>query len=137
MRGSRAMNDKETLFENNDLIYSYTRAQAIADGVLVDVTETAKEAGILFPVAVTAGLYNQYIVPDEASKLHCQSSEGRLWDTLWLFRYAAAGFSGDRLFYEVLYVMEGRKMNKVKLKALCGPGDNGEPVITIMLPEED
>jgi hypothetical protein len=38
---------------------------------------------------------------------------------------------------EVLYVMEGRKMNKVKLKALCGPGDNGEPVITIMLPEED
>jgi len=131
------MNDKETLFENADLIYSYTRAQAIADGVLIDVTETAKEAGILFPVAVTAGLYHQYIVPDVASELHCQSTEGRLWDTLWLFRYAAAGFSGDLLYYEVLYVMEGRKMNKVKLKALCGPADNGEPVITIMLPEED
>jgi len=25
----------------------------------------------------------------------------------------------------------------VTLKALCGPGDDGEPVITIMLPEED
>jgi hypothetical protein len=25
----------------------------------------------------------------------------------------------------------------VKLKALCGPGDDGEPVITKMLPEED
>ena len=131
------MNNKETLFENTDLIYSYIRAQAIADGVLVDVTETARKAGILFPVAVTAGLYNQYIVPDKPSKLHCQSTEGRLWDTLWLFRYAAGGFSGDLLFYEVLYVMEGREMNKVKLKALCGPGDNGEPVITIMLPEED
>jgi hypothetical protein len=25
----------------------------------------------------------------------------------------------------------------VWLKALCGPGDQGEPVITILLPEED
>jgi len=25
----------------------------------------------------------------------------------------------------------------VQLKAICGPGDSGEPVITIMLPEED
>ena len=137
MRGGRAMNDKNTLFENADVIYSYTRAQALADGVLVDVTETAKEAGITYPVAVTSGLWHKYVVPDEPSKLHCQSTEGRLWDTLWLFRYAAAGFSGDLLYYEVLYVMEGRKMNKVKLKALCGPGDNGEPVITIMLPDED
>jgi hypothetical protein len=24
----------------------------------------------------------------------------------------------------------------VRLKALCGPGDHGEPVVTIMLPEE-
>jgi len=25
----------------------------------------------------------------------------------------------------------------VRLKAVCGPGDRGEPVITIMLPDED
>ena len=25
----------------------------------------------------------------------------------------------------------------VRLKALCGPGDNGEPVVTVMLPDED
>ena len=29
-----------------DVIYSYTRAQALADGVLVDVSERAKRAGI-------------------------------------------------------------------------------------------
>jgi type I site-specific restriction endonuclease len=28
-----------------EVIYSYTRAQAIEDGVLVDVTDMAKEAG--------------------------------------------------------------------------------------------
>jgi len=25
----------------------------------------------------------------------------------------------------------------VKLKAICGPGDQGEPVLTIMMPHED
>jgi hypothetical protein len=25
----------------------------------------------------------------------------------------------------------------IRLKALCGPGDQGEPVLTVMLPEED
>jgi hypothetical protein len=25
----------------------------------------------------------------------------------------------------------------VRLKAMCGPGDHGEPVLTVMLPEED
>jgi hypothetical protein len=25
----------------------------------------------------------------------------------------------------------------VRLKALCGPGDRGEPVVTVMLPDED
>jgi hypothetical protein len=131
------MNDQRSLFDEVDVIYTYTRAQAIADGVLIDVTETAREAGVRFPAAVTAGLWHKYIVPDEASRLHCQSTEGRLWDTLWLFRWAAKNFSGDTLFFEVSYVMIGRQMTRAKLKAVCGPGDTPEPVITIMLPDED
>jgi hypothetical protein len=39
------------MFEDSELIHSYSRAQAIADGVLIDVSETAKEVGIVFPVA--------------------------------------------------------------------------------------
>ncbi|MCE9563538.1 MAG: hypothetical protein K8U57_15970 [Planctomycetes bacterium] len=41
------------MFENAEVIHSYTRANALADGVLVDVSETAREAGIRFPVALT------------------------------------------------------------------------------------
>jgi hypothetical protein len=38
--------------------------------------------------------------------------------------------------------VDGKRVNRTKretviLKALCGPGDNGDPVITIMLPDED
>jgi type I site-specific restriction endonuclease len=38
--------------DENEIIYSYTRKQAIADGVLIDVTELAKEAGFKCPVAL-------------------------------------------------------------------------------------
>jgi len=40
----------------NDIIFSYTRAQAIEDGVLVDVSELAREASFRYPVAVTQGV---------------------------------------------------------------------------------
>jgi predicted pyridoxine 5'-phosphate oxidase superfamily flavin-nucleotide-binding protein len=33
-----------------DVIYTYTRAHAVADGFQVEVTKTAQEAGIHFPV---------------------------------------------------------------------------------------
>jgi hypothetical protein len=41
------------MFEEADLIHRYTRAQAIADGVLIDVSAVARKAGITYPVALT------------------------------------------------------------------------------------
>ena len=120
-----------------DLIFAYTRSQALADGVLVDVSGMAAEAGIRFPVAVTAALWGEYIQVTNDDALHCQSVEGRLWDTLTLFRTVARNTGGDQLFFRVSYVMAGRKMVTPVLKAVCGPGDSGEPVITIMKQDED
>ncbi|HEV2329744.1 MAG TPA: hypothetical protein VGY56_13260 [Verrucomicrobiae bacterium] len=40
--------NNESLF--GEVIYAYTRKQAVADGFQVDVTATAQEAGIRFPV---------------------------------------------------------------------------------------
>ena len=45
----------------NEVIFTYTRAQAIEDGVLVDVTKEAKEYGFRFPVAVTNRLWEDCI----------------------------------------------------------------------------
>src|SRR5512142_1811169 len=68
------------------LIFSYTRAQAIADGVLVDVSKLAKEAGFRFPVAVTAGVWAECVaVPDDVEG---QDETGRLWDVLTMLRFA-------------------------------------------------
>ena len=63
-----------------DVIYQHTRAQAIEDGMLIDVTETAREAGITFPTALTAAVWERCVaVPEKAP---CQDEMGRLWDVL-------------------------------------------------------
>jgi uncharacterized protein DUF6573 len=124
-------------WDDTEVIYAYTRAQALEDGVLVDVSETAREAGIKFPVALTATVYGQYVeVPEGVTG---QDETGRLWDILWMFRCAAAKFDGGTLLFK-LHVRndnQDRPPPLVTLKAECGPGDDAEPVITIMLPEED
>lgn len=120
-----------------DVIYQYTRAQALEDGVLADASEMAREAGIRYPVALTQAVWVEFVaVPDGVTG---QDEAGRLWDILWMFRCAAARGQGvDELRFR-LHVKnrEGRAPALVELKAHCGPGDEGEPVITIMMPGED
>ena len=124
-----------------DVISMYSRSDAISDGVLVPISPTlCNEAGIKFPVAVTDTIWNGYIDPSNISQLPGQSVDGRLWDLLWMFRCAvkAASGGGDRIRYQVLFQMNpSGAPEEVDLIAVCGPGDAGEPVITIMLPGED
>ena len=115
-------------------IYNYTRRQAIADGILVDVSKMAEEAGFRFPVALTANAWNQYVkVPEDAK---CQDEQGRLWDILNMLRFAIQE-DGNRNELEFsLYVNNTGEPKLVLLKSICGPGDTFEPVVTIMLPDE-
>jgi hypothetical protein len=39
------------MFENLEMIHRYSRADAIRDSVLIDVSAAAREAGIRWPVA--------------------------------------------------------------------------------------
>ena len=125
------------MFHEEDLIDVYTRAQALEDGVLVDVSATAVEVGIKFPVAVTRTVWDDVVEPDEIAKRHGESIRGRIWDVLWMLRTAISAQGGaSTLMYHVLATKAGRK-HLIELKSLCGPGDSQEPVITIMLPSED
>ena len=125
-------------FEDAEVIFQYTRKQAIEDGVLVDVSQMAGECGIRYPVAVTAGVWREVIVPSDQAKKEGQSESGRLWDVLWMLRTAIQASRARRevIQYDVL-VRDGRQAREVELTAVCGPGDKGEPVVTIMLPGED
>ena len=144
------MNDLSDIL--GDVIYSYTRAQAIADGVLVDVTETAKEAGFRWPVAITRTAWEDCVAwSDEDSERQAHQDEsGRLWDILSMainaIRLAASnarkGVPQDPslMLFELYRVpRDGKSIRPqlTRLKLVAGPGDDAEPVITIMLPNED
>ena len=125
------------MFENADLIHSYTRAQALADGVLVDVSTVAREAGIRYPVALTRAAWGRCVrVPPGVA---CPASSGRLWDVLWLLALSLRRASGALVRVAVHVRNSNREGTPplVRLKALYGPGDDGEPVLTVMLPDED
>lgn len=124
--------------EEVELISTYTRAGAIADGTLKDVTARAKQAGIRISTAVTRAVWNQYVELTPTAKNKGEDIEGRLWDILWMFRCAALRMPDQpELTFQVYVTTDRVEPTRVTLKAVIRPGDDGEPVITIMLPGED
>jgi len=123
-------------FEGAPIIFAYSRQQAIEDGVLVDVTETAREAGFVYPVALTADLWAD-INAIPPSKQGFEDVAGRLWDLLYMAVRAIkqSRESGTCLLYRLILHVGKRSDYTVKL--VCGPGDDAEPVITLMRPDED
>ena len=122
-------------------IHTYTRQQAIDDGMLIDVSILAREAGFRVPVAITAAAWADCVAWSNAdSKRQCHQDEaGRLWDVLWMLKLAARR-GGSEIRYQLYRVPRGGRGVKPRLttlKAICGPGDQGEPVITVLLPGED
>ncbi len=121
------------------IIYSYTRQQALADGFQVDVTTTAAEAGITFPVFLTRAVFDQYVTVPEG--VTAQDEVGRLWDILWMLRFAIlrSGPGADRLPVALYVRNDNHRARLIKLIATCGPRDidNPQPAITVMLPDED
>jgi hypothetical protein len=129
-----------------EVISAYSRADAIADGELVDVSAMAREAGIRLPVAVTRAVWEDCVAWDDADserKGWPQDQDGRLWDVLHMTRAAIlrtpSGVT-DRVRVQLFRVPRtggGVQPRLVELVAVCGPGDNAEPVITIQMPGED
>ena len=133
MKQEKEKDSTDDLF--GPVIYAYTRKQAIDDGVLVDVSETAKEAGFRWPFAMTAEVWA--MIEDIPEKHGHEDIQGRLWDVLMLARVAItkAGRNEDLVFFDV--ILHHSSGDRVRLKLHCGGGDDGKPVLTLMLPNQD
>ena len=119
-----------------EAIYTYTREQAIADGVLIDVSAMAKEAGFKYPTVITSAVYEH--LSDVEGKAG-QSFDGRLWDVLFMLKarlsrplISTERRENDRINFSVK--VSGRLYD---LYAVCGPGDTESLVLTIMEQGED
>jgi hypothetical protein len=125
------------------IIHTYTRAQAIADGVLIDITSMAQEAGWRWPVAITHGAWHRCVSWPRTDGR--QTEDGRLWDVVWMARGAALRArdgAAARLPF-IVYVIPSAAGPAdcdpvpAELYLHAGSGDDGSPVVTIMLPDED
>ena len=130
------------MFEDFEVIHRYTRKQAIEDGVLVDLMQPeteplVREAGFRFPIAMTAAAFSEAVAPIDGELPPGQDLKGRLWDVLMLLKAGIRGNLKDDRVHFTVNVFDGTKTNPVQLWALCGPGDDLEPVITVMLEGED
>lgn len=129
-------------FDGAEIIAAYTRERAIDDGELVAVGKEAQEAGFRWPVALTRALWN-VVEPNEKERTNAgQSVEGRLWDVCFMGYIAIkrAPEGGTRIDYDVIFyeadrgIRAGQKTRRLRLET--GPGDAGEPVVTIGFPED-
>lgn len=141
---SNSSNNPSTESFFGEVISTYTRAQAIEDGVLIDTGSMAQEAGFKWPVAVTSAAWADCIAwtEDDNRQQVYQDESGRLWDVLFMASHAIrnGSGSGDRLLFKLYRVRRdgySKEAILATLKLIVGPGDQGEPVITVMLPDED
>ena len=127
------INNPDSPFHGATVIAVYTRAEAIEDGVLVDLTPYARAIGISLPVAITNTAFYEAagrLYPNERvpilTKMHFLN---------WLcgaLRYAphdANQFTADFIRID--------SSGPLILKIHIGGGNDGEAVLTIMLPNED
>ena len=121
-----------------DLIHSYSRAEALADGVLVDLSALVPGVCRQFfkvPVACTAAVWG-IIERAINNPRYSNDIDGVVFDLCWMARHRGNRVAENTLAFEVIIRGAGpRTLHCFRL--VCGPDDEGKPAITVMLPEED
>ena len=109
------------------------RQDAIDDGDLIEITRMGRDLGIIFPLAVSARAAQSMVpFPNIPQEVVTEN----LWDTLNAFRAKACTTTGEEFEFQVSLYLNGL-VPTLTFKAAVSPGDDGDPVITIVLPDEN
>jgi len=114
-----------------EIIYSYSRAQAIEDGVLVDLSKIdSVKQHWTHPLACTSTVWS---IIEEALNREGQDVSGICHDISTMAKFSLRrAAQSEQINFDV--IIAGRPH---ELKLHIGPGDTTEPVLTLMLPTED
>lgn len=127
-------------FTPEDVVSSYSRKQAIEDGVLIDVSTTFPDlVRPLFKLPVVFAQHLWALVEEAVhSSEHHNDPNGVVHDVLWMAYRAAKDAPGaNRTTFNCIITGTSAGTNEHELILHIGPGDDGEPVITIMTPSDD
>ena len=88
---------------------------------------------------LTRTVFDAYVAVPQG--VEAQDEAGRLWDVVWMLRFAIMrSSSGQDRVPVALYVRnDNHRAKLVKLIAQCGPldMDDASPSITVIMPDED
>lgn len=115
-----------------DVIGVYTRAQAIDDGTLMDVSVQAFCVGWRIPVALSCGICS--LLSERARQTPQKCLQRVTLELLLSARRAAAEKLDESRF--AMQASVGGELTRPFIVSV-GPGDDGEAVLTIFFPEED
>ena len=106
-----------------------------------NLSDIAKEAGLLIPVFVTSSVWDNWITPDQKSIEEGDSEKTRATNVintfLYFMRVHRQTNRSNLIYFPVLLKKDGKEED-VQLMSHLGPLDeeDNRPCITIMTPEE-
>jgi uncharacterized protein DUF6573 len=118
-----------------------TREQEVEEGKQRDISEQAKNAGLMIPVFITSTVWEAWVTPDQKSTEQGENESARLNNILdklvYYMRMQRQTNRSNLIYFPVPLTKEG-KSGDVQLLSHLGPLDVGvnKPCITIMAPEE-
>lgn len=118
-----------------------TRKQALDEGKLRDVSDLAKEEGLLVPVYITSTVWDSWITPDNDGIKKGEDEKTRLRNVMdkliYYLRVHRQTNKSNLIYFPVPLTIKGETEN-VQLLSHLGPIEKTDhrPCITIMTPEE-
>ncbi|TGK68746.1 hypothetical protein EHQ27_12685 [Leptospira wolffii] len=132
----------DNFFEDFEIIDSYTRAEAIKDGGLIDFSNGEFSHLVKriykYPLAVTAGVWHEirWIVENSKDQVSFENIMEVMLKATILNKTKIIDESSHH-FRLYLSIPDLPLPSYRDFKIVCGPGDDAAPVLTILLPEED
>lgn len=125
----------EDFWADADVLSTYTRAQAVEDGVLVALPADLPATRLYkYPVACTAAVWA--IIDKAVKNPRCFNSlDGVVYDILFMSTARRKMLDPTTALFQVIIAGAGRQRN-FTFKMVCGPADDGSPCMTLMLPDE-
>lgn len=125
------------IFNPNDIVSTYSRAEALEDGVLVDATAAASETGFKLLKALTQRAWAECVAVPKGLEA-TEQERGRLHNVLFIAFIAAKLNPGSTAVgFPVKVLVGGGRSELKQLYLPCGPGDDLAPVLTILMEGED
>ncbi len=106
-----------------------------------NISDIAKEAGLLIPVFVTSSIWDNWITPDNKSMEEGEDEKARATNLinsfLYYMRVHRQSSKSNLIYFPTKFKKDGNE-EEVQLMSHLGPIEEGDnrPCITIMTPEE-